>query len=1136
MTSGSKTVLDPRNLIALVSEFRSRRAGYLPQWNPPANSAGAAVEQIFAHLIEAVLKRLNQAPEKNRLAFYSFLGLDAAPAQEARAPILFQINAQSGGSNAPQGTQVAAPPPPGNTSPVVFETEHGLNITPAKLLGLASLWPERDQYVDHSAALAAHTPFVLFDHTLLQGTPHILYLAHSVLLALSGASTIQVEFQLAQGSRTPLSLTWEYWDGQIWREFDPAEVSPQANDGTSGLMTAGSITLTAAAATTSAVAVNNVNSFWIRARLTTTLPIDPTLILPELESLRVSTVINQDFSIVLQSASVSQPPNTGVGTNSSHAFVRERHGALLVADNVTLTPTDPATDPTIIFKPSDDLGTLTPGKEPSPGAQYAVSFSFLGIQQPASSTPMIITWPTGGAQDYELDLAVLLKGLAPDKAVVGQAAIDVTKSFFPFTAQPQPGSAFYLSQKDAFSKPGANVQVFIQKAASPQDSFRASSSESLPHNVAWEYWNGTDWIPLPIAVAEIDSKAASDTSPADFTATGIVSFTIPNDLAPTTVAKQEALWIRVRLVTGGFGLKVNATIPTTPTPTQVNYIVPLPPVLADIRVAFDWQSGPAPFEQVLTHNDFRYEDHTNDARWPGKQFSLFVQVADLTPAIYFGTDKPLPSADLGLYFDIVEQTGVLSPPELVWEEWDGGGWRALFVEDDTEQLNLPGIVMLQPLPGSQPVPRFGQTLNWVRARLKTDQRPQETTVNTVMLNAVWARQQRTFQNMALGASTGAPSQTFTITQIPILEGERIEVREYSGQRADVEWRIIALQLFNNDPSVVEFLENQLGAEGPATDIQMGDLRMVRGRTKTVTELWIRWHPVFHFYDSGPLDRHYILDHFRGKLLFGDGKHGKLLPLGSQVQATSFRSGGGSIGNVSAGAIKQLLGSVPGVQSVMNPRAAEGGADGETLAEFGVEAPDRLRARGRAITAHDYEALAREASASVAFARALPGLDPIGAKRPGWVTVLILPHSHEPKPIPSFGLREDVRAYLEANAPSDIAAAHQIAVLSPEFFPIDVGATLAAAVGSDPGVVLASATGALSAFFHPLTGGPEGHGWDLGRGVYLSDIASVLSGLPDLDSIRLLSLLVDGIPQGDHVSVGPMQIVVAGNLEITMAED
>ncbi len=292
-------------------------------------------------------------------------------------------------------------------------------------------------------------------------------------------------------------------------------------------------------------------------------------------------------------------------------------------------------------------------------------------------------------------------------------------------------------------------------------------------------------------------------------------------MVATQVANQEALWIRVRLVSGGFGFFVDTTVPTTTGSITVQYVVPQPPVLADFRIGFSWQNGPEPFDRVFSYNDFGFEDRTENARWPGAPFTPFSAVADRTPAFYLGTDAALPSADAGLYFDIVEAAAAsaASPLPLVWEEWDGGGWRQLTFDDDTEELTLPGIVALQPLPATAALMRFGRSLYWIRARLIDDQPPTETTVSGVVLNAVWASQQRTFQGMALGASAGAPSQVFTITQVPVLAEERIEVREFSGRRANVEWRIVALQLFDNDAAVVEALENALGAEGVATDVQ-----------------------------------------------------------------------------------------------------------------------------------------------------------------------------------------------------------------------------------------------------------------------------------------------------------------------------
>ena len=1137
MTALPKPVLDGRDAIELVSEFRSRRAGYLPRWSPPANSAGAAIEQIFARLIETILKRLNQAPEKNRLAFYSFLGLDAVPAQEARAPIVFQLNPQSGDTNAPPGTQVAAPPPTGQTAPIVFETEHGLDISAATIVAAASLWPGRDEYVDHSAALAAAQPFVLFDHRIRQGTPHTLYLAHSTLLAMTGASTLVVEFELAQGSDTALGLDWEYWDGAIWRAFkslQPTCLDAESldNDGTAGLTKTGSITLVSDSAKTAQLAVNGSSSFWIRARLTQTLPANPARILPVVESLKVRTKIQQPLSLAVEStllASSSLP--TG-----AFAVVLDPRRSFLAADKLILTAVDQSTTPsTVVFSPitTASVPVLRSADVPAAGAEYDLSLYYLGMTKPEQSAATRVVWQSSTGTPNEFGIFVKLQGLSPDKVFSGQLAVDVTKTFFPFSAQPQPGSALYFTHKDIFAKPNAKVQLFVQRASTPQDNFAVTGSTALRHTVAWEYWNGAEWTALAVG-SQQTSTDINHGSPTDLDGTGLVSFTVPTDFESTQVANQDGLWIRVRLVSGGFGFDATTTIPTTPA-TTVKYIIPQPPALSEFRLGFTWGQGPEPFEQVFTYNDFVYEDHTEDALWPGKTFAPFMPVSDQTAAFYMGTDKPLPSADAGIFFDILEQAGLAEIPPLVWEEWDGGGWRELSFEDDTQQLHLPGVVMLQPLPTTQKLEHFGQYLYWIRARLKEDLPPDETQVNRILPNAVWARQQRTFQDLALGTSTGAPSQLFNMTQIPILADERIEVREYAGKRAEVEWRILALRLFNQDPAVIEELELQLAAEGPATEIVMGDLRLVRDRSKRVTEVWVRWIPVLHFYASGSDDRNYQLDHFRGRLLFGDGNNGAIPPLGAAILARTFRSGGGSAGNLPAGTIKQLLGAVSGVQAVSNPRSAEGGADGELLSDFAVQAPERLRARERAISARDYETLAREASASVAYVRAIPGLDPSGRAAPGWVTLLILPESLDPRPEPSFGLREEVRLYLENYAPADIAASHQIFVTRPEFFPVDISATLITAQRQDPGAVSASATAALQAFLHPLTGGPVGQGWDLGRDVYLSDISAVLSGVAGVDAIAMLALLANGIPQGDSVSVSSRRIVVAGTINLKMIE-
>src|SRR5262249_10337864 len=151
-------------------------------------------------------------------------------------------------------------------------------------------------------------------------------------------------------------------------------------------------------------------------------------------------------------------------------------------------------------------------------------------------------------------------------------------------------------------------------------------------------------------------------------------------------------------------------------------------------------------------------------------------------------------------------------------------------------------------------------------------------------------------------------------------------------------------------------------------------------------------------------------------------HGRVPPAAAQVTARLYQSGGGSLGNVAAKAVAQLLTGIPGVKGVSNPIAAEGGADAETVAQVATRGPLTLARRGRAVPAADCEAVARETSPAVALARAIPTPDANGRQRPGWVTLVVIPRGADPRPWPSFQLREQIRQNVQAQAAADLGAA------------------------------------------------------------------------------------------------------------------
>ena len=109
-----------------------------------------------------------------------------------------------------------------------------------------------------------------------------------------------------------------------------------------------------------------------------------------------------------------------------------------------------------------------------------------------------------------------------------------------------------------------------------------------------------------------------------------------------------------------------------------------------------------------------------------------------------------------------------------------------------------------------------------------------------------------------------------------------------------------------------------------------------------------------------------------------------------VRAARYCVGGGAKGNVEAGAIRTLKSSIPFVAGVQNLQRAKGGTDGETVEQAKTRAPLLLRTRSRAVTAEDYEILAREAAPEVSRLRCLTaGEDGV---EPGAVRVLVVPNA------------------------------------------------------------------------------------------------------------------------------------------------
>lgn len=172
-----------------------------------------------------------------------------------------------------------------------------------------------------------------------------------------------------------------------------------------------------------------------------------------------------------------------------------------------------------------------------------------------------------------------------------------------------------------------------------------------------------------------------------------------------------------------------------------------------------------------------------------------------------------------------------------------------------------------------------------------------------------------------------------------------------------------------------------------------------------------WEEVDTFSVSGPDGRHYMLDRSSGTVIFGDGKNGMIPQAGTDNIKCDYKHGGGASGNVAAGTITKIWDSYSWLDSVTNPVAADGGFDQEEAEQAEIRGPHTLKSWNRGVTAEDMEWLVREAMPQIAKVKCLSAMNRDLEFVPGTATIIVVPETDDPKPVPSQELLSEIESYL-----------------------------------------------------------------------------------------------------------------------------
>lgn len=759
------------------------------------------------------------------------------------------------------------------------------------------------------------------------------------------------------------------------------------------------------------------------------------------------------------------------------------------------------------------------------------------------------------ADDPPARLGAAASGISPDKLLANDVPVG-EGSIKPFGDAPRQRDAFYVASTDALTKSGAVVKVHFngrppqrprrsrrtKSGAVVKVHFNTPDSEEPPHEpvLSWEYFDGEGWSRL-----ETEGEDFGDTT-GGLQKSGTFTFEVPRDLAQTTVAGHEGHWIRVRLVGGAYGTRKSVDVSASGEPAVYEFVESFDPPTYE-EVVLDFRQYDTP-DHAVAENNLQFGDGLQPDRTGS--YRPFRPVPVEEQSLFLGFDAPLRDGPINLLFDVADVSYPRTyHPQVRWERHDPetGLWTRPDVRDGTNGLTERGIVGLTFAEATTAHRAFGEDRHWVRARVtgppfgvesKVDEEPSarsgeegacgrflETvppagtprrhrpSVRGIYANATWAWNRRSIDGESLGSSDGTVDQTFSLGTDPVTEAT-VWVDELAvlseGARLDLAERWPERTALETDD----------GGEPIA--------------------FWVRWERQPDLLDSGPEDRHYTLDPIEGEVSFGDGTRGKIPPRGTDNVRASYVTGGGTAGNVPAGSVTGFRQSVGFVDSITNPLAGAAGADAEATEHVTDRAARELRDRNRAVAPADFERHAMAASRELARARCLRGMDDGGAYRPGWVTLLIVPRSGVRKPQPSATLRRTVERAVAERAPIRLVGpeADRLVVRGPSYVSVAVEVELAAAGGS-VSALEDRARGTVADYLHPLTGGPDGAGWDFGEVPCRSDFYELLEGVDGVDHVKALAVTYESDRAAITVTEGRSEpdtssdvLVHAGTQEIT----
>ncbi|MBD2847885.1 putative baseplate assembly protein [Paenibacillus sp. IB182496] len=694
-------------------------------------------------------------------------------------------------------------------------------------------------------------------------------------------------------------------------------------------------------------------------------------------------------------------------------------------------------------------------------------------------------------------------GIAPALMFHNDIELDAA-GYHPFGEHFAPYSTFYMGSEEVLGKRGSELELSfmmvahlnpLRTAPDPEINWRMVmrrhelAKKDPPRvgilKVQWEYWNGDGWMRIP---GSQPYEELFSNPPLREAAPQTVKLVVPHDLQPTYVNAQLGHWLRVRVL----------TMDQIYAPEMIY----ASPWLTELRLTYRYPEDRLYAAQTLTtHNNMAYRDRTLEARQGGTLFRLFEGLEARSPAVYAGFDAPLRKGPIRLHVSLYPAPPAgTDAPVVEWEYWgrdaNGQRWLPLKTVDATAGMTESGTLQFIGPPDMVAGLHFGRERYWLRGVNRDDRYADSTAPYPVArrleLNAVEVRQQRSVRGETPERVAGA----YALSAAPVIDAE-VWIDE-TGHLSEHE----VLQRREALPEETELIHDSEGL---------------------VQRVWVRWQRADSFLGSTPSDRHYMLDGASGLIRFGDGVRGRELPHeGPDIIRVHYRVTAGSKGNVAAGQIDGLQHSIAFIAGVSNSEAAVGGCDTEPLDSALLRGPQRLKHRDRAVTAEDFEWLAREAYADLAKVKCLPNLNGLMRRELGTMTMVVLPRGGVGDNLLFPVVKRQVERHLVERmvGGADLPAAVQ--VIEPAYLEVSVSAVVAVRTMEEALPTELEILEHLERFLDPEHGHMDGRGWEIGESVHATVFHSLLKSIHAVQFVEKLYLSIAKVEHGTAEEIDPQR--------------